>query len=474
MDTLTARIGTVEAALEEAKKPQYPFGLPNGMQGFNVRKGENILSSRGYSLMALAKALWLRRENFPEWKSVAKIELDLSERLYNGYYSNFQQAIGGAMLGTLVPLGGELMPTDTREVEVDEGRIEKVDGLPRDLVEECKQLMTAGGKIDHDEYQWFRKQFPSILRKDLSSVTDTAGGSLRAFESQGELIEHLKHMEVFSRAGARQIDLPPQGRIRFPRQLLSVAIAGYTEGQTVSESTTTNFTGWLTLTAKAYSGLIDIPDELLRFATSVSVEEWLRSEFVREIAIKADADMISGVGSATTIGGAINTTNSRTLVATTTAANGDTLKFEDPYRLYADIADQKTPVDRGFFFSMTNGLWAHLVTEKDSQGMPVHAVMLNQVGGPAINMTLAGYSVFTSTNIPTNRAKPGGDTDLTLLFAGIGPEWIIARAGVVEVAMTNSDASKFAQRISTMRGTQYVDAGPRHEQSFGKIDFLDV
>jgi hypothetical protein len=59
-----------------------------------------------------------------------------------------------------------------------------------------------------------------------------------------------------------------------------------------------------------------------------------------------------------------------------------------------------------------------------------------------------------------------------MVLGGVGSEWVIARAGVAEIVMTNSDGTKFQNRVSTMRGTIYADAGPRHEQSFGVIDTL--
>ena len=118
---------------------------------------------------------------------------------------------------------------------------------------------------------------------------------------------------------------------------------------------------------------------------------------------------------------------------------------------------------------MTNTLWGGLATRKDSQSAFVFSVGINQVGGGLINKLLNGYPVVTSTQVPTDRAK-GTASNLTLVLGGVGREWVIGRAGVVSVDVTNSDASKFASRISTFRGTQYVDAGPRHENSFGMID----
>jgi hypothetical protein len=158
--------------------------------------------------------------------------------------------------------------------------------------------------------------------------------------------------------------------------------------------------------------------------------------------------------------------NTRT--AGTTGANGDTLDPPDPALLYGDIADANAPVGLGFFYGLTATKWAGLITSQATTNEFIYGA---QVGQGGAGKTLWGERVVCSTQVPTDRAK-GSATDLTLLLGGVGPEWLIARSGVIDLQMTNSDASKFQQRLSTMRGTLYVDAGPRHEASFGMIDDL--
>ena len=454
------RLESLEKSVEEARKPQYPFGVPGA---FGIRKGEDPLTSRPYSLMRLAKALKMRQNNTPGWDEHAKVELDLSKRLGDAYYTGASWAEFGS--GVIMPLASDLMPTEDRQTN--DGKLLK--GMSRELVAECQQIMKCGGSFDADELAYVMAKAGMPIAKDLSAHTATTGGNLVAAASQGELIELLRSIELFSRAGAMTIDLPPQGSITFPRVTGSVTIAATSEGATISESTPSF--GALTLQAKPYSGFTDIPDELFRFSTSVAVESWLRSEFAREIALKADRDMINGLGG-TSIRGIVNYSGITTVIAGTTGGNGDTLLPEDPVRLYAQIADDNAPVDRGFFFAMTNTLWAGLTTKKAStSGEFMFAVATQSVGGGRPAKSLNGETVLTSTQIPVNRTK-GSGTTLTLLLGGVGPEWMIARAGVVEVAMTNSDSTKFQNRISTLRGTQYIDAGPRHEASFGMIDDL--
>lgn len=453
----------MKKSIEDATATRYPHGVPGS---FNIRKGENSMGSRPYSLMTLTKALSRKAANDLHWADHAKVELELSEELRK----EFADKLNYVGQGILVPLGSELLPTNPTELA--DGT--KLEGMSRELVSKCQQLMAPSMHgFDPDEYDYMIRK--GIIRKDLSANTATTGGTLVGLASQGELIEQLKAMEVFSRAGAQQIDLPPQGRIRFPKQTGSVTIAGTTEGASITESTPA--TSALELNAKAYSGLVDIPDELMKFATSIAVEAWLRSEFLRELALKTDRDMINGAGGQS-IQGVVNYSGLNTVLATTVATNGNTLGPADPTRLFSAIADQNAPVDRGFFYALTNTLWGGLTTRRadavtaaDGAGAFMFSALTQLLGGTQPQKSLNGYPVLTSTQVPTNRVK-GSGTTLTMLLAGVGAEWIIARAGVVELAVTNSDSTKFQNRITTMRGTVYMDAGPRHEESFGMIDTL--
>jgi len=452
------RLEQLEEKVEKASEVQYPYGQP-GSGAHAVRKGESVLSSRPWSLMRAAIALKKRSLNEGGWDANAKVEMDLSERLAKEYNQHQKFAASGF----LAPLASDLMPTG--ETHLTDGTV--LPGLPVELVKECRDTMRASmGGLDWDEYEMLAKRGVISVQKDLSANVATTGGTLRGFAAQGELIELLRAQEVMSMVGAQEIDLPPQGAIRFPRVTSGVTINAYSEGATVTESTPG--TGALELAAKAYSGLVDIPDELMRFATSVAVEAWLRQEFIRDLSLKTTQDMINGAGG-TSIQGLVNYSGLRTVTATTTGANGDTLEAEDPIRLYADIADQNAPVDRGFFYAATNTLLAGLMTRQDSQGAFIFNIAANSLGGGAVQQTLNGHRLMGSTQVPTDRTK-GASSNLTMLLGGVGADYVIARSGVVEITMTNSDASKFQQRISTMRGTSYMDAGPRHEESFGIID----
>lgn len=453
VDALGSKQDAIEKQFEDLKKPI--------AKRFGTRTGEDPLTSRPYSLMRLCMAT-----RQPErYRNYAKVELGLAERLLKimapmGYVSEG---------GMPCPFSTYHMPTT--ETVLDNG--EAIPGFPVELVKECGDLMRGSYAPDRDEILYLEKSTGVVLRKDLSAIVDTSGGTLVGLPAQGQLIDLLRPLEVFSRVGATEITLPPQGSIRFPRDTADPTIAGFGEGATITESTPT--TGELVLSAKKYAGLVDIPVELFKFATSVSVEAWLRQKFVRRIAIQTDADMIAG-GGGTKIQGVVSYSGFRTVVATTTAANGDTLEANDPALLYADIAEQNARVTNGFFYAFRPNLWVRLTHRRAdavSAGDKAGRYMFewDRVGGDPIPDRLEGFPVVVSTNVPADRVK-GTGTTLTLVLAGVGPSWIIGRAGVVEIDMTNSDGSKFGQGLNTMRGLVFMDAGPEQEAEFGMIDDL--
>jgi HK97 family phage major capsid protein len=437
--------------------------------GFNVRRGENIMESRPYSICRVAKRLAMQKSNDPNFRNYAKQESELSDELQKHYCgsASWDGFAGGRDF--VIPLGSEFLPMT--EIKTEEG--EFIPAVPSELVQKCRQMMVLDSGIDIEELRALglpiRKSHLNI-QKDMSGNTATTGGVLVPEAAQGELIEILRAAELMSQVGARQLTLPSQGAINFPRVSSSVTVAATTEGATISESTP-GF-GQLRLQAKPYSSLTDIPEELLKFA-SVNVEAWLRAEMLIESALKIDRDCINGAGG-NAINGIVNYSAVTSRNASTTAANGDTLNAKDPILLAGDLSDANAPVDNGtFFYAMRGALWAGLVTRQE--GGSANSFLFNLPVGAAAGVlggkTMHGEKVVTSTQIPADRAK-GSGTTLTLLLAGVGSEWIMARAGVVAVSMTDSDDTKFQKRLVTMRSTVYVDGGPRHEESFGLIDTL--
>src|SRR6185312_5253464 len=136
----------------------------------------------------------------------------------------------------------------------------------------------------------------------------------------GELIDLQRSLEVFAGAGAREVALPPNGRVQFPKLTGASTAYWVGEGSSITESTPT--TGNLDLQAKKLGIFVKLNNELLRFA-SPSAEGLIRYDMARVAALKADLAMLEGTGG-TQIKGLLTYSDINSFTASTTGGTGDT------------------------------------------------------------------------------------------------------------------------------------------------------
>lgn len=437
--SLTKSVGDLDAKIEANAKVQ-PAPWLSGAPAIAV--GERAGSSRPFSFARLGVALAKQKDN-QDWSDIAKLEM--------GFCKEFSKRVGCSTGSIAVPIGSEFM---SEEFDL------------ADLRKEWSDMSKDSLKgFDPDEMRWMVGQ----LDKSMSFRTHTTGGTFVDFPEQGELIDLLRNTSVFGQIpGITNVQLPQQGAIRYPRVTSGVTIGSYAEVETTSESTPGS--DEVSLEAKKYAGLVKFSEEFMKFATSVSADAFVRNEMTQDINLQVDADIISG-GGGKSILGLINYTGITTHTASTTGANGNTLEPADIDILIAKMADANVPVDRGVFIALRNRLWASLKHREDTNGRPKFNLSAESYGGGRPQKVMSGEPVYTSTNIPATRAKASG-TDLTLVLAGVPSELYIGRAGAMEIAMTNSDGTDFQTGKFTLRGVHYVDAVPKHEESFGLIDTL--
>lgn len=450
--SLLKEFGEVKEALKEAAAGK-PIGAPG------IRTGEDPLTSRPYSFARHFDAIIKQKAGITNWGDNAKVELQVAQKLQKAFN---QGPNGGASLSQFcAPLATALMPQDWSEIDKENGG--DLGGVPADVVKEIQDHFRTRPGVDKDEMAYLRRH--GII-KDSVRNDATLGGSLVPMAAQGELIELLRNTMVFTRApGTRMVPLPPQGSIRYPSQTSHSTISAYSEGATVSESDIG--TGFTTMSAKAYRGLIDVTEELMKFAGVPSVEALIREDLAAETQRQLDRDMIYGPGG-TKILGVINMGSIKTRAATTVATNGNTLGTDDIQLLIADMAGANAPVDRGVAVAIRPELWAGLTTRKDTYGRYMFSWATDNQSGM---QSMFGHPIIQSTNVPNTRLK-GSGTTLTLVLVFVPSEILIGQAGVIDFAMTDSDASKFTQGVSTIKVTTYADMVVRHVVSIGLTDSL--
>lgn len=442
-----------KAAYPAGKEPGKLFGSqgPHATTGPLGDQGYSLFRAAGFALGAIAP---------DQAKEEIHVHQQLS-KMYEGYtwkeapHRRFLYCTGSQFLPTRHPDGS----TISENVKV--------------ASEIRQKSMATVANADPDEAAWVR-------RKALGTVSSTLGGSIVGFPTLGELIDLQRNMEAFSRAGASQVELPPNGRISFPKQ--TGGATAYWVGEAASVTESDLATGSLLLEAKKLGLITRLNNELLRF-TGPTTEAMVRNDLAMQAALKADAAMFDGTGGTqikglftypTQTAWAQGTDKVILHTATTTGANGDTLEPQDIYKMLYKLPDPVQALPRSFLFRTPHAQTimskrADAVTASDQKG----AFVWQQFRGvsDALPENIAGCKFVTSFNVPGNRVK-GGGSDLTAVTAGAFADWLIGRFGVMELLMNPYDSTGFAQDQTTLRGIQHIDAGPRHLASFVYCDTL--
>ena len=341
----------------------------------------------------------------------------------------------------------------------------------RRLRDELHQKMTAhADKFDPDEADWISRR-AGFQRKALGTLVDTAGGTMVPLPLLGELIDLQRSMEVFASAGAREVALPPNGRIQFPKLTAASTAYWVGEGSPITESQPT--TGNLDLQAKKLGVLVKLNNELLRFA-SPSAEGLVRYDMARSAALKADLAMLEGTGG-TQIKGLITYSGIAAHTAATLGSNGDTFTPAD-----VALMDSKLPdaVDAPTAWVMRKAMFAALMNRRSDAVSAADGKGPFLLRGPAQSPAalpgeLYGTRVVRSAQVSNTRVK-GSGTNLTYILLGYFPDWVVARMGVMEFLASGLGDTALQNDQTVLRGIQHIDAGPRQTASFVLCDQLIV
>jgi len=341
----------------------------------------------------------------------------------------------------------------------------------RRLRDELHQKMTVhADKFDPEEADWIARR-AGFRRKSLGTLVDTAGGTLVPLPLLGELIDLQRSMEVFASAGAREVALPPNGRIQFPKLTAASTAYWVGEGSAITESQPA--TGNLDLQAKKLGVLVRLNNELLRF-TSPSAEGLVRHDMARAAALKADLAMLEGTGG-TQIKGLITYAGIGAHTASTVAANGDPFQPQDVALMESKLPDA---VDAPTAWVMRKAMFAALMNRRADAVAAADAKGPFLLRGPtqtpsALPGDLYGTRVVRSAQVSNTRVK-GTGTDLTYILLGYFPDWVVARMGVMEFLASGLGDTALTNDQTLLRGIQHIDAGPRQAASFVLCDQLVI
>jgi HK97 family phage major capsid protein len=473
LETLAARVKAGEDKLDAihrsvegvTKKLERTHAGPNASDVFGVpgvRRGEDIMGSRGFSFMKMLGVI-----TGAVSPQDAKIELDVHSRLH-GCFADTYDYRGGFRVGEkafLAPLATSFFAESH---------------VPRDFRREMKGLICAGTDgYDLDEARWIRRKAlesqygGQVGNKTLSWLNELSGGALVPPAEMGELIELLRNKEALVNAGARTVPLPPQGRMKYPKQTSSSLTYWVGENQPIPQSEIG--TGEVTLQAKKLAVLIKAPNELLRFA-SPAAEALMRDDMTKSLALGLDLAALEGMGGDHRPKGVLQHANIQRLASSRPAADGDAIVAEDLYRMVATVEEANAEFEGFIMRPKTLYKFFQLRFDAVSQGDKSGGFLFNLIREAADGLpkaTLAGFPVTKSTQISQSRAK-GASTNLTYIMGGMWSDVLLGMFGAIEFAATNVGDTAFVNDQTWVRGILSADVAIRHEAAFVLMDNLNT
>lgn len=411
--SVSADVQKIKEAVDQLAQPQYGEGRKPG-QIFGIIKGPMAKDSAPYSFMNVAKAL---RER--DW-TYAKGEYSIHEDLLkNGY---------------LAPESGILIPFDPVAIELCSPAMK---GL-------CQKMMASDAARDPSNLQTLMRQ------KDLAAFgSDVLGGALVAPQLASSIVELLRPLVVTERAGAQVTQLPPSGQMSIARQTTDPTFEWLGENATITDSNPAF--GNINLTSKKLAGLVKMSNDSLRF-TNPGIEMIVRRSLAARGAISEDQAFLAGVGTSFTPKGIINYAGIQGHTATVTDTNGNTFSFEDPSLMIGKVLAAPDP-EGPTAWIMRPELWAGLqnrradaITAADGKGAPLWWISSGDIS-KGIPDKLRNVPVYTTTGVSNTRVKASG-TDLTYALLGNFRHALIARAGVMEMALDGGGAYFAADQVA--------------------------
>lgn len=312
------------------------------------------------------------------------------------------------------------------------------------------RAMAAIAANDFSQAGLEKEMHDALKSKAMSFGTDTAGGFLVPNEIMLSEIIPLLYAESCAMAlGATQLSGLTRAPVQLPR------VSGGTTAYWVGEaSTITDSSMALQQLSLSPHGLaaLTIVSDLLQIVESPGVEAMIRSDMVRQLALKLDLGILAGSGAGGQPIGILNTSGVNTSTLTDPTTYDELLDFVSHVR-------EDNALSGRLGWAVSNPDMLELEQTKDVTGGTDNKSNIQPLGsrllltGDAANRRLLEYPVKVCTQL----------TDGQVIF-GNWADVIVAQWGGMRLDMTN--ALGFATAQSHIRALTYVDVGVRHPVSF--------
>ncbi len=306
------------------------------------------------------------------------------------------------------------------------------------------------------------------IQKAMVAGELTQGGALVPPEVAAEIIELLRSATVVRAAGARTVPMP-NGTLTLRRQTAGSS-ASYV-GESEDISVTQPDTGLLTLTSKKLAAIVPISNELLKFTSGPSADEFVRDDLVQEISIREDQAFIRDDGTENTPKGLRFWANANNIIAITGTGTPSEIE-EDFKRLMNLLSNADVKMRRPVWFMHPREL-NHLKIQRDANGGQLLYPEL-RTGSPTIH----NWPVFVTTSIPSNLGGSGDESEIYLvemmdaIIGEVAGLEIVANASASYVENATLK-SAFSRDETLIRAITMHDFAVRHTVSVAVLTGVD-
>jgi HK97 family phage major capsid protein/HK97 family phage prohead protease len=276
-----------------------------------------------------------------------------------------------------------------------------------------------------------------VLRRDLNVGAATAGGNLVATElDAGSFIDLLRNASALDQAGATVLT-GLTGNVAIPRQ--SGAATAYWVAESGSPTESQQTVDQVSLTPRTCAAYTDFSRRLM-IQSSIDVENMVRNDLARVIALKIDAAGLYGTGSSSEPLGLKNTTG----IGTEDFA-ADAPTFAEVVALESDVATANALLGSPVYL-MNAAMRGNLKTTKKDAGSGIFIMENGEVNG---------YRGVLSNQVASGDLWFGNFADLIIgYFSGLD---------IMVDPYTNSTSGTV--RVVAL---QDVDVAVRHPESFSR------
>lgn len=289
--------------------------------------------------------------------------------------------------------------------------------------------------------------------RNTLATSGTPSNLIQTDLREQDFIEALRNTAKVFQLGARFMT-GLMGPVEIPKQTGVSTAYWVGENQVIPESDL-QF-GQIGMSQKTVVSRVSMTRNLL-MQSSVSVENIVREDMVREIALAIDKAAFSGSGIGAEPRGILNyAINSVPL-----GADGAAPTYASLVAMCSEIENDNADISTLKFLTNTRVKSKLMLTPMQASGVEGNFVLKEGAS------TLMGYSFNVSNQIPSNLTK-GNGSSLSAIILGCWDQLIVGEWGVLEI-LPNVYGKTYETGGVEIRAIKSLDMCLRHEQSFAAI-----